>query len=104
MQVEPVALASVGTRADKRVCINLSRTASKRMMHDMDPIRIETKVDEHGEVHLTKLPFSAGELVEVVVVRKLSRQSGHDFPLRGVPIKYNRPTDPVAENEWDALR
>jgi hypothetical protein len=24
--------------------------------------------------------------------------------LRGVPIEHDRPTDPVAEEDWDALR
>lgn len=70
----------------------------------MDEIRIETIVDEHGEVHLTKLPFAAGEAVEVTIVPQSAQQPGNDFPLRGVPIAYERPTDPVAEADWDALR
>lgn len=70
----------------------------------MNVVRIETKVDERGEVHLTKLPFPAGEPVEVTVVRKPVRQQGNGFPLRGVPIEHDRPTDPVAEEDWDALR
>ena len=70
----------------------------------MNPIRIETKVDEHGELHLTQLPFRAGEAVEVIVVAKAPRQPGCEFPLRGVSITYDRPTDPVAEDEWDALK
>lgn len=70
----------------------------------MDAIRIETTVDEHGEVHLTKLPFPAGKAVEVTVVAKPARQPGSEFSLRGVPITYDRPTDPVAEDEWEAVR
>ena len=70
----------------------------------MDAVRIETTVGEHGEVHITKLPFPAGEPVEVIVVRKPVRQQSNEFPLRGVPIEYERPTDPVAEEDWDALR
>ncbi len=73
-------------------------------MHHMDAVRIETTVDERGEVHLTKLPFPAGEAVEVIVVPKPARQRGSDFPLRGVSIAYERPTDPVAEEDWNALR
>lgn len=76
----------------------------KSIIDDMDPIRIEAKVDEHGEVHLTKLPFRAGELVEVIIVPKPPRQPGCQFPLRGIPITYDRPIDPVAEDEWDALQ
>lgn len=70
----------------------------------MNAIRIETTVDEHGEVHLKKLPFAAGEAVEVTVVVKPSRQPGSAFPLRGVPIIYDHPTDPVAEDDWDAVQ
>ena len=73
-------------------------------MNHMEPVRIETIVDERGEVHLTKLPFPAGESVEVIIVPKPARQQDGGFPLRGVPIAYDRPTDPVSEEDWDALR
>lgn len=76
----------------------------KSILGHMDAVRIETTVDERGEVHITKLPFPAGEPVEVIVVRKPSRRQGNGFPLRGVSIEYDRPTDPVAEEDWDALR
>ena len=85
--------------------VNLRNSGLKSIIGPMDAIRIETTVDEHGEVHLTKLPFPAGEPVEVIVVPKPFRQPGSGFPLRGVPITYDRPTDPaVAEEDWDALR
>jgi hypothetical protein len=74
------------------------------MIGDMEAIKIEAKVDEHGEVRLTKLPFQAGEFVEVTVIAKAPRQQGSKFPMRGVPITYERPTDPVAEDEWDAVQ
>jgi len=76
----------------------------KSIINHMDAVRIQTTVDERGEVHLTKLPFPAGEPVEVIVVPKPARQQGNGFPLRGVPIDYDRPTDPVAEEDWDARR
>jgi hypothetical protein len=76
----------------------------KSIINHMEAIRIQTIVDERGEVHLTKLPFPAGEPVEVIVVPKPALQQGSGFPLRGVPIAYDRPTDPVAEEDWDALR
>lgn len=82
----------------------MRNSASKSIIDHMNVVRIETKVDERGEVHLTKLPFPAGERVEVTVVRKPVRQQGNGFPLRGVPIEHDRPTDPVAEEDWDALR
>ena len=76
----------------------------KRIIRYMDAVRIETTVDDRGEVHLTKLPFPAGEPVEVIIVRKPVRQHGNGFPLRGVFIAYDRPIDSVAEEDWDALR
>jgi hypothetical protein len=82
----------------------LRNSGLKSVIDRMDAVRIETTVDEHGEVHLTKLPFPAGVPVEVIVVPKPLRQSRSGFPLRGVPITYDRPTDPVAEEDWDALR
>ena len=82
----------------------MRKSALKGNMHHMDAVRIETTVDERGELHLTKLPFPAGEPVEVIVVPKPAPQQGNGFPLRGVPIAYDRPTDPVAEEDWDALR
>ena len=84
--------------------MTLSNSTLKSIIDDMDAIRIETTVDEHGEVHLTKLPFPAGEPVEVIVVPKPCHQPGSAFRLRGVPISYDRPTDPVAEEDWNALR
>jgi hypothetical protein len=69
----------------------------------MDAVRIETIVDEHGEVHLKKLPFPAGEPVEVTIVPKPPRKPSNGFPLRGVSITYDHPTDPVAGEGWDAL-
>lgn len=71
----------------------------------MQAIRIEATIGENGEVRLTKLPFKAGEQVEVIVLPREMRAGIADrFPLRGVPIEYDRPTDPVAEEDWGALR
>lgn len=70
----------------------------------MNAIRIETTVDEHGELHLTKLPFSAGESVEITVVSQRTDPRTNKFPLRGMPIIYEGPTDPIAGEDWDILR
>jgi hypothetical protein len=71
----------------------------------MHAIRIETTIDENGELRLTKLPFKAGEAVEVVVSpRNKNLRAADHMPLRGLSIQYERPTDPVAEEDWSALR
>jgi len=69
----------------------------------MQAVRIETSVDENGEVRLTQLPFKVGDPVEVIV-RRLMVRRGDPVPLRGLAIEYERPTDPVAEEDWRALR
>lgn len=70
----------------------------------MQAVRIETTVDERGEVHLSNLPFRAGEDVEVVIFSSTLHQQSSGFPLRGLPLEYDHPTDPVAGEDWDALR
>lgn len=71
----------------------------------MQAVRFETTVDENGEVRLTRLPFRAGERVEIIVLQQAPRgDSVAALPLRGVAIEYERPTDPVAEEDWHLLR
>ena len=71
----------------------------------MQAVRVETTIGANGEVHLTKLPFKAGEEVEVIVLaRGVHPANAGRFPLRGIAIDYERPTDPVAGDDWSALR
>lgn len=66
----------------------------------MEAVRIETTIGENGEVRLTKLPFPAGEQVEVIVLsRELRPGRAASLALRGTAIEYDRPTDPVAEED-----
>ena len=70
----------------------------------MQAVRIETTIGKNGEVRLSELPFEAGEEVEVIVLARAAHPATADrFPLRGVAIQYERPTDPVAEEDWSAL-
>lgn len=71
----------------------------------MQAYRIETVVQEDGSLVLREMPLRAGEEVEVIVlVRDDSGRSGNKYPLRGKPIRYEAPTEPVAESDWEALR
>ena len=71
----------------------------------MQAVRIETTIGENGEVRLTNLPFKAGQHVEVIVLpREMRPGVAEGLPLRGSPVEYDRPSDPVAEEDWDALR
>jgi hypothetical protein len=65
--------------------------------------RIETILAEDGKLLLDHLPFRAGQVVEVIVLA--ANQHGAPDPgLRGSVLRYDRPTDPVAEANWGALQ
>lgn len=47
----------------------------------MDTYKVAARIDESGAIHLSELPFQAGEEVDVVIVRRKpngSDQEGHD--------------------------
>lgn len=68
----------------------------------MDTFRTETTVTGDRKVTVADLPFSPGEEVEVIVSRKTrDAEDGERYPLRGEPIRYLRPTESVAEDEWE---
>lgn len=71
----------------------------------MQAYRTEATVGEDGKVTVSNVPFRSGEEVEVIVRphrRWASEQN--PYPLRGTVYSYERPTDPVAEDDWEALR
>lgn len=71
----------------------------------MEAYRTEAKLEREGELRLSDLPFHAGDEVEVIVLRQDSAQTVENpYPLRGLPIRYEDPTEPVAESDWDALK
>ena len=62
--------------------------------------RVDATLIQEGTLELTNLPFHAGETVEVIVLpRTIAVKS---YPLRGKPIVYTDPFEPVAQNDWDA--
>lgn len=71
----------------------------------MNAHRVETTIDQDGSLTLNGLPFQAGDEVEVIILERPPKPNGNNpYPLRGQPVQYDAPTEPVAENEWDALR
>ena len=70
----------------------------------MEAYRTESHIDKDGELHLSHLPFHKGEKVEVIVLRRGKSPNGAQYPLRGEPIRYEDPTAPVAESDWEALQ
>lgn len=67
----------------------------------MQPYKIAAKIEQEGELHLFGLPFRAGDEVEVILLRHEPAQLlNHPYPLRGLPVRYEDPTEPVAEGDW----
>jgi hypothetical protein len=57
-----------------------------------------------GELRLSELPFEPGDEVEVIVLPlRPAPHPENPYPLRGLPIRYEDPTEPVAEGDWEAL-
>ena len=65
--------------------------------------RIEAVLSEDGKLLLDHLPFQAGQAVEVIVL-PVNRTPSAGHALKGTVLRYDRPTAPVAETDWDALR
>jgi hypothetical protein len=70
----------------------------------MQAYKTETTVAPDGTVTVNSLPFRAGERVEVIVL-PLARPAASDtkYPLQGTTYKYEDPTQPVAEEHWEAV-
>jgi hypothetical protein len=64
---------------------------------------MEAVLSEDGKLLLDHFPFRAGQAVEVIVL-PASRPIPPDHPLRGMVLRYDQPTAPVAEADWGALR
>jgi hypothetical protein len=71
----------------------------------MQAYRVETTLQQDGTLTLSNLPLRAGETVEVIILVQPSvvvdRQR---YPLRGVPVCYVDPTEPVAQADWEAAQ
>lgn len=71
----------------------------------MKSYRTAAVVDDEREIHLRGVPFHPGEEVEVVLqTRQSERGSETGYPLRGLPVRYEEPFEPVAAEEWEAAR
>ena len=69
----------------------------------MQAYRVETTVAQDGTLTLSNLPLREGESVEVIILVQPSVTLGHPrYPLRGMPVCYIDPTEPVAEADWEA--
>jgi hypothetical protein len=67
--------------------------------------RVEKIISQDGVLELQALPFRAGEVVEVIILspEDKTREAGH-FPLKGKALRYEMPTEPVAQDDWEVLQ
>ncbi|QTN32041.1 hypothetical protein HZ994_06755 [Akkermansiaceae bacterium] len=69
----------------------------------MQAHRAETTLSEDGVITLRGIPFRRGESVEVIVLPFATAPSnGSRYPLRGKPVTFLAPTEPVADTDWEA--
>ena len=65
----------------------------------MQAYRVETVVEPDGSLTVHDLPFVKGEKVEVIIlsnsITRAQQTSGASHPLRGLPIVYQDPFEPV---------
>lgn len=72
----------------------------------MNAHRIETTVNPDGTLLLKNIPFQPGEQVEVIIIERVPSNilEENRYPLRGKPVHYDAPFEPIAEAEWGALQ
>lgn len=70
----------------------------------MNAIRIRTQVDQDNALVLRNLPLAKGKKVEVIILEDESvsiDSQANRFPLRGKPLRYDKPFDPAIDNtDW----
>jgi hypothetical protein len=71
----------------------------------MQAYRVKATIQKDGKLMVSNLPLQAGEAVEVIILVQPSVvQRQNRYPLRGMPITYINPTEPVTEADWEAAR
>lgn len=70
----------------------------------MQTYHIETVIQQDGTLILDHLPLKAGAIIQVIIQVQPGVSSHSDrYPLRGMPVLYLNPTEPVAESDWSAM-
>ena len=69
----------------------------------MQAYKLETKLSENGMLTLKGLPFHSGEKVEIIIIKSKSKKKSLPS-LKGKVIKYDKPFEPVALEDWEILK
>ncbi|MGK5090946.1 hypothetical protein WDW89_02890 [Deltaproteobacteria bacterium TL4] len=71
----------------------------------MQAYRVETILTQDRKLTLENLPFHSGESIEVIILSQSSSSiTANRYPLRGKPVHYTDPTEPVAVEAWEVLQ
>ena len=72
----------------------------------MQAYRLEMALQQNGILVLNNLPLQADTTVEVIILVKPSSlpHLPNRYPLRGLPITYVNPTEPVAQTDWEVMQ
>lgn len=65
--------------------------------------RIDLVLTEDGKLSLDRLPFRAGQAVEVIILPARPAPPATSS-VRGAVVRYDRPTEPVADADWGVLQ
>jgi hypothetical protein len=70
----------------------------------MTAIRLQTTLTQDSTLTLQNLPFHAGDRVEVVIaLPEAPSVQDNPYPLRGTPLNYEMPLEPIAIEDWETL-
>jgi hypothetical protein len=71
----------------------------------MQAHRVETTIDKDKILVIKDIPFQPGDRVEVIILERSPEvKQAKRYPLRGKPIRYEQPTEPVAVEDWEVMK
>ncbi len=71
----------------------------------MQAHRVETTIGKDKILVIKDIPFQPGDRVEVIILERSPEvKQGKRYPLRGKPIHYEQPTEPVAVEDWEVMK
>lgn len=71
----------------------------------MKAYRIEKKMTANGALTLQGLPFEEGDDVEVIILSgKEKKHTVSQSIVKGKVIEYKDPTEPVGQDDWEAIK
>lgn len=71
----------------------------------MEAYKTDAVIEPGGKIKLEALPFQEGKQVEVIILEKATPSDNRRFKaLKGSVKRYDRPFDPVAEEDWETIK